>query len=197
MKQYGLDPARIEVTFKPAAARSSKLLLGQKTPTGVRHLRQGAGQAARVPGRVLPRVDVQQVQLRSARQDDPEDRSRQGRRAWRSTLPDRTLEVRQAGGRLADDRSRSTARADFGAVEGIIGRLNTTPMKAIVAARRRDRRRCRNTASTSRPRRCASRRAARRPALAIGKSRGRRRRLCEGPVAADGVHRRVGARSTS
>src|SRR4029077_11262458 len=33
LKQYGLDPARIEVTFK-SAGKDQKLLIGQKTPTG-------------------------------------------------------------------------------------------------------------------------------------------------------------------
>src|SRR6266540_3111722 len=33
LKQYGLDPARIEIGFK-FAGKEQKLLLGQKTPTG-------------------------------------------------------------------------------------------------------------------------------------------------------------------
>jgi hypothetical protein len=51
--------------------------------------------------------------------------------------PDRTVKVAKQG---ADWRLSSPvdARADFGAVEGIIGRLNTTPMKAITAAEATD-----------------------------------------------------------
>src|SRR6185436_3131750 len=51
--------------------------------------------------------------------------------------PDHTLKVAKQG---ADWRITSPveARADFGAVEGIIGRLNTTPMKAITAAEAAD-----------------------------------------------------------
>src|SRR6185436_11920595 len=46
--------------------------------------------------------------------------------------PDHTLKVAKQG---ADWRITSPvdARADFGAVEGIIGRLNTTPMKSVTA----------------------------------------------------------------
>ena len=51
--------------------------------------------------------------------------------------PDRTLKVAKQG---ADWRLASPvdARADFGAIEGIIGRLNTTPMKSIAAAEAAD-----------------------------------------------------------
>ena len=47
--------------------------------------------------------------------------------------PEHTVKVAKQGGdwRMS---SPADARADFGAVEGIIGRLNTTPMKAIAAA---------------------------------------------------------------
>src|SRR5207248_4899747 len=46
--------------------------------------------------------------------------------------PDRTVKIAKQG---ADWRISSPvdARADFGAVEGIIGRLNTTPMKSIAS----------------------------------------------------------------
>ena len=54
LKQYGLDPARIEVTFK-FAGKDQKLLIGQKTPTGTDVYAKVARQAARVPGRVVSR----------------------------------------------------------------------------------------------------------------------------------------------
>ncbi len=130
LKEYGLDPARIEVTFK-FAGKDQKLLLGQKTPTG-------SDLYAKVP-------DKPRVFLVSSFLDSTFDKStfalrdktilkidREKVDRVEIVTPDRTLKVAKQGNdwRIA---SPVDARADFGAVEGVIGRLNTTPMKSIAA----------------------------------------------------------------
>ncbi len=130
LKQYGLDPARIEVTFK-FAGKDQKLLLGQKTPTGT-------DLYARIPDR--PRVFLVSSYLDSTFNKSTFDLSdktilkidREKVDRVEIETPDRTLKVVKQGG---DWRITSPveARADFGVVEGIIGRLNTTPMKSIAA----------------------------------------------------------------
>lgn len=130
-KQYGLDPAKLRVAFT-SAAKDHTLLLGDKTPTG-------GDMYARLPDtpRVflvssyleatfnkstfdlrdktvlkIDREQVEQVEVRSG--DKTITFAKQGAE-WRITTP-------------------FQARADFGAVEGIVGRLNTSPMKSIEAA---------------------------------------------------------------
>jgi hypothetical protein len=131
LKQYGLDPARIEVTFK-FAGKDQALLIGQKTPTG-------ADLYARVPDK--PRVFLVSSYLESTFNKssfDLRDKTilkidREKVDRMEIETPDRTLKVAKQG---ADWRIASPvdARADFGVVEGIIGRLNTTPMKSVAAA---------------------------------------------------------------
>jgi Domain of unknown function (DUF4340) len=131
LKQYGLDPARIEVTFK-FAGKDQKLLIGQKTPTG-------SDIYAKVPDK--PRVFLVASYLESTFNKgsfDLRDKTilkidREKVDRMEIETPDQILKLAKQGGdwRLS---SPVDARADFGAVEGIIGRLNTTPMKAITAA---------------------------------------------------------------
>ena len=167
LKQYGLDPARIEVTFK-FGGKDQKLLLGQKTPTG-------GDLYAKVPDK--PRVFLvasylestfNKSHVRSARQDDPEDRSREGRPGGnRNARSDH--EGGQAGSRLADHGAGGRARglrrggrhhrpAEHHADEGDHGGGS--------------RRISRSTASTSRPRPSASMSGSAQAGLAIGKSAG-------------------------
>jgi hypothetical protein len=135
LKQYGLDPARIEVTFK-FAGKDQKLLLGQKTPTG-------GDLYAKIPDK--PRVFLVASYLETTFNKSTFDlRDKTILKIDREKVdrveietPDRTVKLAKQG---ADWRLSSPvdARADFGAVEGIIGRLNTTPMKAITAAEATD-----------------------------------------------------------
>ncbi len=118
------------MTFK-FAGKDQKLLLGQKTPTGT-------DLYARVPDQ--PRVFLVSSYLDSTFNKSTFDlRDKTILKIDREKVdrveietPDRTLKVVKQGG---DWRITSpvAARADFGAVEGIIGRLNTTPMKSIAA----------------------------------------------------------------
>jgi hypothetical protein len=135
LKQYGLDPAHVEVTFK-FAGKDQKLLLGQKTPTG-------SDLYAKLPDK--PRVFLVSSYLESTFNKssfDLRDKTilkidREKVDRMEIETPDRTLKVAKQG---ADWKIASPvdARADFGTVEGIIGRLNTTPMKSIAAAEAAD-----------------------------------------------------------
>jgi hypothetical protein len=131
LKQYSLDPARIEVTFRQDG-KDRTLLLGQKTPTGT-------DVYARVPDK--PRVFLVGSFLEATFNKSTFDlRDKTILKIDRDKVdrmeietPDRTVKVAKQG---PDWRLTSPvdARADFGMVEGIIGRLNTTPMKSIAAA---------------------------------------------------------------
>jgi hypothetical protein len=130
-KQYGLDPARIEVGFK-AGGQDRKLLLGQKTPTG-------SDMYARLPD--SPRVFMVPSYVESTFDKSPFDlRDKTILKIDRDKVdhleidtPDHAVKVAKQG---ADWRITAPvdARADFGAIEGLVGRLNTTQMKAITAA---------------------------------------------------------------
>jgi uncharacterized protein DUF4340 len=130
-KQYGLDPARIEVTFS-AAGKAHTLLLGEKTPTG-------GDMYARLPDK--PRVFLVSSYLDATFNKSSFDlRDKTILKVDRDKIdhleietPDRTLKFAKQGPewRLS---APVDARADFGAIEGILGRLNSTPMKSIAAA---------------------------------------------------------------
>lgn len=130
-KQYGLDPAHVEVAFK-AGGKDHTLLLGAKTPTG-------SDMYARVPDK--PRVFLVSSYLDATFNKSAFDlrdktilkidRDKVGR--VEIAAGDRTVTLDKQG---ADWRVTTPfdARADFSAVEGILGRLNSTPMKSIAAS---------------------------------------------------------------
>jgi hypothetical protein len=130
-KQYGLDPARIEVAFH-AGGQDRKLLLGQKTPTG-------SDLYARLPDK--PRVFLVPSYVETTFNKSPFDlRDKTILKIDRDKVDavtiesaDRTITVTKQG---ADWRMTAPveARADFSAIEGLVGRLNTTQMKAVVSA---------------------------------------------------------------
>ena len=129
-KQYGLDPARIEVAFK-AGGQDRRLLIGQKTPSGT-------DLYAKVPDK--PRVFLISSYLESTFNKTAFDlRDKTVIRIDHDkidsldiTSTDRAVKLAKSG---SDWRVKAPvdARADFGAVDGIIGRLNTAQMKAIAA----------------------------------------------------------------
>ncbi len=129
-KQYGLDPARIEVGFR-LGGQDRKLLLGQKTPTG-------SDMYARVPDK--PRVFLVPSYLEATFNKsafDLRDKTilkidRDKVDALSIDTPDRAIKLVKQG---PDWRLSAPvdARADFGAVEGLLGRVNSTQMKAITA----------------------------------------------------------------
>ena len=128
LKQYGLDPARIEVAFK-AGGKDHTLLLGAKTPTG-------SDMYARVTDK--PRVFLVSSYLEATFNKTAFDlrdktilkidRDKVGR--VEITSGDHTVTLDKQG---PDWRVTTPfdARADFSAVEGVLGRLNSTAMKSI------------------------------------------------------------------
>lgn len=134
-KQYGLDPAKLSVTFK-AGGKEQTLLLGEKTPTG-------GDMYARLPD--TPRVFLVSSYLEATFNKTSFDlRDKTVLKVDREKVErveiqagDRTTTFAKQG---ADWRITAPieARADFGAVEGIVGRLNTSPMKSIEAGEVKD-----------------------------------------------------------
>jgi hypothetical protein len=129
-KQYGLDPARIEVAFK-AGGQDRRLLVGQKTPSGT-------DLYAKLPDK--PRVFLISSYLESTFNKSPFDlRDKTVIKIDHDkidsidlTSADHAVKLAKSG---SDWRIKAPvdARADFGAADGIIGRLNTAQMKAIAA----------------------------------------------------------------
>ena len=129
-KQYGLDPAKLRVGFK-AGGKEHTLLLGDKTPTG-------ADLYARLP-------DAPRVFLISSYLDATFNKTTFDLRDKTILEVDREKVERveiQTGDRTTTFAKQGSdwritapiqARADFGAVEGIVGRLNTSPMKSVEA----------------------------------------------------------------
>ena len=187
LKQYGLDPARIEVD-SPSPARSSGCSSGRKTPTGT-------DLYAKLPG--APRVFLVSSYLEATFNKTTFDlRDKTILKFDRDKVdhldvqsPDRTLAFAKQG---SDWRMTAPldARADFGAVEGIAraaqhrgdegdyqrepgrpGRVRPRPPGAVGARRRRQQ-----------------------PGGAADRQERRRRdRLRQGRGAADGLHRRIDA----
>jgi hypothetical protein len=129
-KQYGLDPARIEVGFK-AAGQDHRLLVGQKTPSG-------SDLYAKLPDK--PRVFLVSSYLGSTFNKSPFDlRDKTIIKIDHDkvdsvdiTSADHAVKLAKSG---SDWRLKAPvdARADFSTVEGVLGRLNTGQMKAIAA----------------------------------------------------------------
>ena len=134
-KQYGLDPAKLRVMFK-AGGKDHTLLLGDKTPTG-------GDMYARLPD--APRIFLVSSFLEATFNKTTFDlRDKTVLKIDREKVE--RVEV-QAGDRKTTFIKQGSdwrittpfeARADFGAVEGIVGRLNSSPMKSIEAAEAKD-----------------------------------------------------------
>jgi hypothetical protein len=129
-KQYGLDPPRIDVAFK-AGGQDRRVLIGQKTPAGT-------DLYAKLPDK--PRVFLISSYLEATFNKSPFDlRDKSIMKIDHDkvdtveiTSPDHDVKLAKSG---TDWRVKAPvdARADFGAVDGLTGRLNTTQMKAIAA----------------------------------------------------------------
>jgi hypothetical protein len=129
LEQYGLDPARIEVSYK-AGAEEQRLLVGQKTPTG-------SDLYARVG-------DQKKVFLIASFLETTLNRTTFDLRDKTALEIDRekidAIEIGTAGKTMrmakADAEWQITApvsaRADFTAVEGLVARLANLQMKSIV-----------------------------------------------------------------
>jgi hypothetical protein len=132
LKEYGLEPARIEVEFKGAAGKpAGTLFVGEKTPTG---------------GHVYARRnDEKKVFLVAAFQEQPLNKSTFDLRDKALVAFERDkidgLELAAAGQSLQFKKGTGvwtmtkplSARADFGTVEGVVGRLESVQMKSVAS----------------------------------------------------------------
>ena len=135
LKQYGLEPPRIEVAFKTGGTERT-VLLGAKSPTG-------SDLYAKLPDK--PRVFLVPSFIEANFNKSTFDlRDKTILKVDRDKLdhveietPDHTLKFARQG---ADWRITQPidARADFSTLEGILGRLNASPMKSIVAPEVKD-----------------------------------------------------------
>ena len=190
LKEYGLAQPRIEVAFK-AGRPGAHAAHRPEDAAGHRPLRQARRRQEGLPDFVVPRVDLQQAARstcatrRSLKVDRDKLDALEVSRPATARLGSRS---RPASGRL---RPRSQARADFSAIEGLVGRLTGLQMKSIVADAEAPTRR--STASTSRPRRSGSGPARRRPRSPSAEPAGEGTVYARDLVAAGGLHGRVGA----
>jgi hypothetical protein len=137
LKEFGLGDPRIDVGFKTAADRNFQhLLLGDKTPTG-------ADIYAKLPN--LKRVFLVPAFLESGFNRstfDLRDKSvlkfdRNKVDALTLSSGDKTVQLAKTGEDWAIAKP-IRARADYGTVEGLIGRLQTAQMKSLVAPEAKD-----------------------------------------------------------
>jgi len=128
VKQYGLDPARIEVSFT-VGGKDRRILLGQKTPSGSDLYAKlpDNPRVFLVPSYVDTTFNKSTFDLRD-KTILKIDRDKADRLEIQTA--DHTVRLAKQG---ADWKIAAPidARADFSAIEGILGRLNSTPMKAI------------------------------------------------------------------
>ena len=131
LKQYGLEPARIEVAFRPKGQKDLKRLqIGEKTPTG-------SDLYARFP-------DQKRVFLVSSFLDSTFNKNTFSLRDRRILVFDRNmvdgLDLTSGTSKTRLVKSGSdwrlaspiSVRADFAAVEGALERLSSTQMQGIV-----------------------------------------------------------------
>lgn len=130
-KQYGLDPARIDVAFK-AGGQEKHLNVGQKTPTGTDLYARVAGspRVFLIPSYLDTTFNKSTFDLRD-KTILKFEREKVGHLEI-ATGEQNIVFVKQG----PDWRITSPidARADFGTIEGIVGRLNTTQMKSLASA---------------------------------------------------------------
>jgi hypothetical protein len=133
LKRYGLDPARIEVSFREKGKKDDhRLFIGDKTPTG---------------NELYARTqDKKRVILVSSSTDSTFNKNTFALRDKTVLTFDRdkvtTLDLTNASGTLQFAKSGTewkvvkpiAARADFGGIEGILERLHSLQMQSIVTA---------------------------------------------------------------
>jgi hypothetical protein len=133
LKEYGLEPAHIEVEFKADGGKTTgKLLIGDKTPTSGSVYAKKASEP-----RVFLVPDYNENSLNKSTFDL---RDKTIVRIERDKVD--TLELNVAGKSLQFNKSGSewavakpiAARADFSAVDGLVGRVESAQMKSIVTS---------------------------------------------------------------
>ena len=105
------------------------LLIGQKTPPGTDLYAKRADDNEGLPDPGASRIDLQQDDVRPARQVGAEGRSRQARRARAHGRRSQTSKFAKPAGEW-QIAAPVQARADFSAIEGLVSRLAGLQMKS-------------------------------------------------------------------
>ncbi|MGE5361819.1 MAG: DUF4340 domain-containing protein [Bacteroidales bacterium] len=136
LKQYGLAEPRVDVAFKTTDGKGHQLLIGDKTPTG-------ADLYAKVPGD--KKVVLVPAALESTFNRSTFDlRDKTVLKFDRNKVDAVSLASGASGVQMAKTgedwalKEPVAARADYGSVEGLIGRLQTAQMKALVSTDPKD-----------------------------------------------------------
>src|SRR5258708_2505365 len=132
LNDYGLSNPRVEVDFKAAADKDyRKLLIGDKTPTGgdffaKRNDEQKVFMIAGAQDTSFngPRCDCRDKPVLKFERDKAD--------ALDIPAAGKTLAIAKDGGEWKMSKPVQT-KADFGSVEGLVGRLQTVQMKSIAA----------------------------------------------------------------
>lgn len=132
LSAYGLDAPLVDIDFKSAAGKpSGHLLLGQKTPTGANLYAMRAGEK-----RVFLVPAFQESSLNRST-FDLRDKTVVKFERDKVTALDIDLGKNDIKLEKADGEWKLTApvaaRADFGSVEGLVGRVETAQMKSVAA----------------------------------------------------------------
>jgi uncharacterized protein DUF4340 len=133
LNDYGLSNPRLEIDFKTAGDKTyRRLLVGEKTPTGANLFVRRDDEK-----RVLLIPAFQETSLNKST-FDLRDKSvlkidRDKIDGLELTAGDKTMTIAKAGGDWKLTRPMDV-RADYGSVEGLIGKLQTVRMKSIVTA---------------------------------------------------------------
>jgi len=133
LKEYGLAKPRIEVAFKAEGDKDyRRLLIGEKSPTGgdLFASRGGEKRVFLVPAFQESTFNRTTFELRD-KTVLKFDREKVDR--IEVTAAGKTLEIAKDGGEWKLVKPVAT-KADFGSVEGLVGRLQTVQMKSIAAA---------------------------------------------------------------
>lgn len=129
---YGLGPPRIEVDFKAGGDADSKLLIGDKSPTGEQLFakRNDEKRVFQIPAFLETTFNRSTFDLRDKTLLKVDREKVDG---VELIADGKTLQLSKDGSNWKITKPVQ-ARADFGSVEGLLGRLQISQMKAIVAS---------------------------------------------------------------
>jgi hypothetical protein len=131
LKEYGLDKPRIEVDFTSSDGKSNKLLVGEKNATGsnLYAMRDGDKRVFLIPQYQETSLNKTTFDLRDKAvmsiQHDKID-------GVEVNVDGKTLQFAKSGSEWKYVKPIA-ARADFSAVEGLLGRVETAQMKSVAS----------------------------------------------------------------
>jgi len=130
LKDYGLDSPKIEIDYKSTDGKSGKLLVGEKNATGA-SLYAKRNDEKRVF--LIPQYQEQSLNKSTFDLRDKSAMAIQHEKidGMEATVDGKTVQFAKSGSEWKMLKPVA-ARADFSAVEGVIGRLESAQMKSIV-----------------------------------------------------------------